>query len=110
MTDGAARDQSLAHAEEGADRLHRTLEQLLLLARVEGSLSFDDGLQSSAEQVARLAIQDASAGDNGRIDLILADNLVDTPVEMPVVWRSRGLRWRRTRSGCRGRARRWTRS
>ena len=75
MTDGAARDQSLAHAEEGADRLHRTLEQLLLLARVEGSLSFDDGLQSSAEQVARLAIQDANAGDNRRIDLILADNL-----------------------------------
>jgi two-component system sensor histidine kinase QseC len=43
MTEGAARDQSLARAEEGADRLHRTLEQLLLLARVEGSLSFDDG-------------------------------------------------------------------
>src|SRR5450830_1243551 len=84
MTEGAARDQSLAHAEEGADRLHRTLEQLLLLARVEGSLSFDDGLQSSAEQVARLAIQDANAGDNQRIDLILPDDLSDTPVEMPV--------------------------
>ncbi len=84
MTEGAARDQSLAHAEEGADRLHRTLEQLLLLARVEGSLSFDDGLQSSAEQVARLAIQDANAGDNRRIDLILPDNLPQDPVEMPV--------------------------
>src|SRR5450830_1859882 len=84
MTEGAARDQSLAHAEAGADRLHRTLEQLLLLARVEGSLSFDDGLQSSAEQVARLAIQDANAGDNQRIDLILPDDLSDTPVEMPV--------------------------
>src|SRR5476651_2008019 len=84
MTEGAARDQSLAHAEEGADRLHRTLEQLLLLARVEGSLSFDDGLQSSAEQVAQLAIQDANGGDNQRIDLILADDLSDKPVEMPV--------------------------
>ncbi|SDU98624.1 ATP-binding protein [Pseudomonas mucidolens] len=84
MTEGAARDQSLAHAEEGADRLHRTLEQLLLLARVEGSLSFDDGLQSSAEQVARLAIQDANAGDNRRIDLVLPDTLPETPVEMPV--------------------------
>lgn len=84
MTEGAARDQSLAHAEEGADRLHRTLEQLLLLARVEGSLSFDDGLQSSAEEVARLAIQDANAGDNSRIDLILPDNLSGAPVEMPV--------------------------
>lgn len=55
-----------------------------MLARVEGSLSFDDGLQSSAEEVARLAIQDASAGDNGRIDLILSDNLCGAPVDMPV--------------------------
>ena len=46
--------------------------------------SFDDGLQSSAEQVARLAIQDANAGDNQRIDLILPDDLSDTPVDMPV--------------------------
>ena len=74
MTEGAARDQSLAHAEEGADRLHRTLEQLLLLARVEGSLSFDDGVQSSAEEVARLAIQDAQRR-SPRIELILPDNL-----------------------------------
>ena len=41
MTDGLVREQALAHAEEGADRLHRTLEQLLLLARVEGSLLCD---------------------------------------------------------------------
>eukprot|EP01132_Coremiostelium_polycephalum_P023080 gene23080-27428_t len=58
--------------------------QLLLLARVEGSLSFDDGLQSSAEQVAQLAIQDANGGDNQRIDLILADGLSEKPLEMPV--------------------------
>jgi len=82
LTGDAAHE--LSHAEEGADRLHRTLEQLLLLARVEGSLSFDDGVQSSAEQVARLAIQDANAGDNQRIDLILPDDLSDTPLEMPV--------------------------
>ena len=63
MTEGSARDQSLARAEEGADRMHRTLEQLLLLARVEGSLSFDDGVQCSAEQVAKLAMQDAAGGE-----------------------------------------------
>jgi len=51
---------------------------------VEGSLSFDDGLQSSAEEVARLAIQDANAGDNSRIDLILAPDLSPVPVAMPV--------------------------
>lgn len=84
MTDGAARDQSLIHAEEGADRLHRTLEQLLLLARVEGSLSFDDGLQSSAQQVALLAIEDANAGDNQRIDFIVSRDISQAPVEMPV--------------------------
>jgi len=72
--------------------LHRTLEQLLLLARVEGSLSFDDGLQSSAEQVARLAIQDANAGDNRRIDLILAQDLTQSPVEMPVALAVAALR------------------
>src|SRR5476651_2910812 len=83
MTDGAARDQSLAHAEEGADRLHRTLEQLLLLARVEGSLSFDDGVQCNAEQVARLAIQDSANGNRDRIALHLSENFSTAPLEMP---------------------------
>ena len=83
MTDGAARDQSLAHAEAGADRLHRTLEQLLLLARVEGSLSFDDGVQCNAEQVARLAIQDSANGNRDRIALHMAENFSMAPLEMP---------------------------
>ncbi len=83
MTEGAARDQSLAHAEAGADRLHRTLEQLLLLARVEGSLSFDDGVQCNAEQVARLAIQDSANGNRDRIALHLSENYSPAPLEMP---------------------------
>jgi signal transduction histidine kinase len=76
MTEGSARDQSLARAEEGADRMHRTLEQLLLLARVEGSLSFDDGVQCSAEQVAKLAMQDAAGGERQRIKLHLPSSPV----------------------------------
>jgi signal transduction histidine kinase len=71
MTLGAVREQALESAERGADRLHHTLEQLLLLARVEGSLSFEDGVQCSVEQIAHLAIEDASAGDRERIDLQL---------------------------------------
>ena len=70
MTDGAVREQALAHAEQGADRMHRTLEQLLMLARVEGSLPFDDGVRCSADQVARQALQDV-AGDARRITLHL---------------------------------------
>ncbi|MDH0650042.1 ATP-binding protein [Pseudomonas sp. GD03858] len=81
MTDGAVREQALEHAEQGADRMHRTLEQLLMLARVEGSLSFDDGVQCSAEQVALQAIQDA--GDNRRILLRLPEDAAKIYLGMP---------------------------
>ncbi|MGC5701020.1 sensor histidine kinase N-terminal domain-containing protein [Pseudomonas sp. NFXW11] len=83
MTEGAAREQSLARAEEGADRMHRTLEQLLLLARVEGSLSFDDGVHCSAEEVARLAIQDAAVGARSRVRLQIQEQAGTAQVEMP---------------------------
>jgi signal transduction histidine kinase len=92
MTDGAARDKALAHAEEGADRMHRTLEQLLLLARVEGSLSFEDGVQCDAEKVARLAIHDAAHGNEHCIDLIFAPQLSGAPLEMPAVLAIAALR------------------
>jgi signal transduction histidine kinase len=92
MTDGDKRDKALAHAEEGADRMHRTLEQLLLLARVEGSLSFDDGVQCDAEKVARLAIYDANHGDDQRIELILPTQLSTAPVEMPAALAVAALR------------------
>ncbi|MFJ5296979.1 ATP-binding protein [Pseudomonas sp. NPDC088368] len=92
MTEGEKRDRSLAHAEEGADRMHRTLEQLLLLARVEGSLSFDDGVQCDAEKVARLAIHDANHGDDSRIELILPSQLSTAPVEMPAALAVAALR------------------
>ncbi|MGC1331427.1 ATP-binding protein [Pseudomonas sp.] len=83
MTDGGARETALAHAEAGADRLHRTLEQLLLLARVEGSLSFDDGCACTAGQVARMAVQDASAADRHRIILDLPPAMADARLRMP---------------------------
>lgn len=92
MTDGEAREQSLAHAEEGADRLHRTLEQLLLLARVEGSLSFDDGVNCTAEQVARLAIHDAAGGAGERIRLHLPQTLPATALKVPSVLAIAALR------------------
>jgi len=92
MTDGAAAEQALANAEAGADRLQRTLEQLLLLARVEGSLDFDDGLQCSAAEVARLAIQDASGGDGAPILLQIPTELPDTPLAMPPVLAIAALR------------------
>ncbi|WP_169872728.1 ATP-binding protein [Pseudomonas fragi] len=92
MTEGEAREQSLAHAEAGADRLHRTLEQLLLLARVEGSLSFDDGVNCSAGQVAHFAVHDAAAGEGERIRLHLPPELPDTALEVPSVLAIAALR------------------
>ena len=92
MTQGEAREQSLAHAEAGADRLHRTLEQLLLLARVEGSLSFDDGVNCSAEQVAQLAIHDTAYSGRDRIHLHVPDDLPTTPLAVPSVLAIAALR------------------
>ncbi|MEM8205633.1 hypothetical protein Q4R41_19725, partial [Morganella morganii] len=76
----------------GADRLHRTLDQLLLLARVEGSLSFDDGVQCSAEDAARVAMHDAGHGDVRMFELKLADGLSEAPLEVPSVLAIAALR------------------
>ncbi|WP_346799083.1 ATP-binding protein [Halomonas sp. Bachu 37] len=61
--------EALAHAEEGVERLTRTLEQLLTLARVEGRVEFDDGTSCGVEEVAELAIADAECRDPARIQL-----------------------------------------
>ncbi len=63
-----------------------------MLARVEGSLDFDDGLQCTAAEVARLAIQDASGGDGAPILLQVPADLPDTPLAMPPVLAIAALR------------------
>lgn len=60
MTDGVHREQALKDAEQGSDRLNHTLEQLLLLARVEGSMSFDDGMTCRPAEIARQAMHDST--------------------------------------------------
>lgn len=83
MTEGETARQALANAEAGADRLHQTLEQLLLLARVEGRLPFDENLHYSAEQVAQLAIGDAQQPGQPPIDLQLLDAGAQHLLAMP---------------------------
>ncbi|MGK2901217.1 MAG: ATP-binding protein [Burkholderiaceae bacterium] len=58
---GAA-GEALANAQRGVARLHRTLEQLLLLARLEGAASPAAPVCVDALQAARQAIGDAMAG------------------------------------------------
>lgn len=54
--------EALANAQRGVGRLHRTLDQLLLLARLEGAANQEQPVQADALQAARQAIADASAG------------------------------------------------
>ncbi len=63
----AARD-SLAHAEEGVGRLSRILDQLLMLARVEGRVAFEDGERTRVADVVELALRDTGA-DPQRFEL-----------------------------------------
>jgi two-component system, OmpR family, sensor histidine kinase QseC len=70
--EGQTARQSLAHAEEGVGRLTRILDQLLMLARVEGQARFDDGECSRIADVVELALR-----DNG---------MTLSRFELPAVW------------------------
>ncbi|WP_057387748.1 sensor histidine kinase [Pseudomonas aeruginosa] len=83
MTEGDTAKRALAQAEIGTDRLHRILEQLLMLARVEGRVSFDDGLSCTALEVAQLAIADASQQPGPHIELCGAQEVSLRPLAMP---------------------------
>ena len=65
--DGALGDtarQALADAQSGVVRLQRTLEQLLLLARLEAAPDGDPAAEpADAEEAARQAIDEATAGN-----------------------------------------------
>ena len=67
MTVGAEREEALVDAGEGVARLRSTLEQLLLLARVEGRLAFDESDAITAEQALQRAIEDAQPGSSKRV-------------------------------------------
>jgi two-component system sensor histidine kinase QseC len=63
--------QALANADQGVIRLQRTLDQLLLLARLDSGVEQENSYQTDALHAARQAIADAQAGrpDSYRIEL-----------------------------------------
>ncbi|AMO96850.1 his Kinase A domain protein [Collimonas fungivorans] len=67
ITQGKDAAVAMDYAEEGVARLQRTLGQLLTLSQIEGPFSWDDGNLADAEEVAQLAIRDASTNAPGRI-------------------------------------------
>ena len=82
ITSGNESAKALAQAEKGADRLQNTLEKLLLLARVEGRQSFEEGEQANAQEIANLAIQD-TLGATECVDLRPAATLSQEPLAIP---------------------------
>lgn len=85
---GPAVAQSLAHASEGVLRMQRTLEQLLLLARLDGDEETLAGETADAFDAARQAVRDAEAGcgNPGRVRLAAAEGpmAVAVPQELLV--------------------------
>lgn len=62
---GTALDSSLAQAGEGVLRMQRTLEQLLLLARLDGGMESPGSDGADAVAAATQAVREAEAGQNG---------------------------------------------
>lgn len=54
---GSETAAALLHAEEGVLRLQRMMEQLLMLARVDGAQSFEGEEKASMTEIAKMAIQ-----------------------------------------------------
>jgi signal transduction histidine kinase len=67
LTTGDETAKSLERAEEGVQRLQRTLEQLLTLARIEGPFSFDGDEAAGALEIAKLALSEIPAESRKRI-------------------------------------------
>ncbi len=78
--EGEAARRSLAHAEEGVGRLARILDQLLMLARVEGQVAFEDGERSAAADVAELALRDTGAASSR---FVMPDAWPDVELALP---------------------------
>jgi two-component system sensor histidine kinase QseC len=80
-TDAEATGQALAQAEAGVNRLQRTIEQLLILARLDGPLPFDDHDRGSANDIARSAIAQVAPASQSRV--VIEQQGIDGALAMP---------------------------
>jgi two-component system, OmpR family, sensor histidine kinase QseC len=63
-------DRSLAQAEQGVARLHASIEQLLLLSRLEGPFSFEDGELLDAGSIAHEVLHQFPAEQSRRVIIV----------------------------------------
>lgn len=66
---GATSASSLGQAEQGVLRLQATIDQLLMLARLEGPFSFDDGAIPSALDIAAETLEHFEPAARARIQV-----------------------------------------
>lgn len=69
ITHGQEAAVAMDYAEEGVARLQHALSQLLTLSQVEGTVSWEDGQLAEANEVALLAMRDATPEAPERIEL-----------------------------------------
>ena len=82
MTHGETADQALAHATLGAERLQRTLEQLLELARVESNLTAQANDQAELTEVLEQALEDAAIPAD-RLQIVGLDECGELTLAIP---------------------------
>lgn len=85
-TNDSAREP-LADAATGVERLRSTLDQLLMLARIEGRLSFDEGMHITAAETIERALAAARADALDRVIVSEVERAVklDVPPQLAVV-------------------------
>ena len=79
--DSDGKDLALERAEEGVLRLQRSIEQLLMLARLDGPFPFDDDEAASAAMVAQAALAQIAPLSQCRV--VVAAGCVDSMLAMP---------------------------
>lgn len=67
---GPEADHSLAQAEEGVWRLHSTIDQLLMLSRLEGPFSFEDGERVDAGAAVASVLKQFAPAQAHRVTVV----------------------------------------
>jgi signal transduction histidine kinase len=82
---GADTERALAQAEEGVLRLQSTIDQLLMLARLEAPFPFEDQEPASARSVAERALQQLAPACRDRVELIAGEGAGAAALALPCV-------------------------
>lgn len=92
ITQGAQSQHALEQAARAVDTLQETLEQLLLLARIEGNAAFADASGSSADEITSSALLDVTHHAQERQIRINYQNRSSERVAAPAALASAALR------------------